>query len=370
VPKGFVAANLKELNRRSVYSLLRSQGEISKAEITRQSGISAPTVIKIVDYFAELGLLVEGGEGSSALGRKPQLLRYAPDAAYAVGAEYDGLHLHIGLVDLAGRTRRILRRRVESDLRALITRELAPAVEELLAQDGLARGSVKGLGLGLPGVVGPEPRGIRFAPFVGVEEPFDLGPLLAGLEAELGLPVAIENDANAAALGEYEARGLGESGDLLFLELGRGLGAGLILGGKLRKGPRAFAGELGYVVLEPGHQASLGEPGWLERRIDLGAFWEEAEREGRPSAASIRRVTSLVALALANLCVAADLDRVVVGTAGMEGFGGDVVAALEGELARLSVLPVRCEPPAAREPGISGAAGLAAERWLDGVFAG
>ncbi len=366
----FVASNLKEMNRRSVYTLLRAEGEISKAEIARRSGISAPTVIKIVDYFKSIGVVVEAGEGASALGRKPQLLAYEPSAAYAVGAEFDGYHLLLGLVDLSGRVGPLLRRRMTPDARTFLKSELAPAVRDLITEAGVAADRVIGLGLGLPGVVGPAPRTLSFAPFVGVDSPLDLSPYLDALERELGMPIAVENDANAAALGEYAARGLGEAGDLLYIELGRGLGAGLILDGRLRKGPRAFAGELGYIVLDPAHSTSQALPGWLESRMDLSDLWTEVSRDGAPTEQSLARTAALLALALTNICVAVDVDLVVVGSAGLTSFIPDLVAALKAEIGRLSALEIRCEAPVAREPGVAGAAALAAERWLDGIFTG
>jgi len=366
----FVAANLKDLNRRSVYTLLRTEREISKAEIARRSGISAPTVMKIIDYFKAIGIVVEAGEGSSALGRKPQLLRFAPEAALAVGAEFDGYHLLLGLVDLSGMVGPLIRRRVAPDARTFLMSELAPAVRDLIAEAGIPLNRISGLGLGLPGVVGPGSRTLSYAPFIGVDAPLDLSPFLDTLEGELGLAIVVENDANAAALGEYAARGLGENGDLLYIELGRGLGAGLILDGRLRRGPRAFAGELGYLVLDPAHSVDAGKPGWLEARMDLGDFWTEVTQDGKPTEQALGRTATLLALALTNICVTVDMDLVVVGSAGLASFMPALAAMLMAELKRLSALDVRCEPPAAKEPGVAGVAALAAGHWLDGIFAG
>ena len=366
----FVASNLKDLNRRSVYTLLRSKGEISKAEISRRSGISAPTVTKIIDYFTDTGLVVEAGEGSSALGRKPQLLRYSPQAAYAIGALFDGFQLLTGFVDLAGRVGPLSRRRVDPDLRSMLSGELSSAVRELIAQGGIPTERIVGLGLGLPGVVGPEPRTIAFAPFVGVQSKLDLSPYLDKLEKELHLPIIVENDANAAALGEYAERGLGDSGDLLYVELGRGLGAGLIIDGRLRKCPRAFTGELGYLVLDPDHSVSPDTPGWLESRIDLGGLWTEVSRGGEPSAESFDRAVTFLALAVTNICVSLDVSLVVVGSAGLTSFIPDLALALQKEVRRFSMLEIRCEAPVAHEGGVAGVAALASGRWLDGVFTG
>ncbi len=366
----FVASNLKELNRRTVYTLLRTESELSKAEIARRSGISAPTVMKIIDYFLASGIVEAAGDGNSALGRKPHLLRYLPDAVYAVGAEFDGFYLNIGLVDLAGNVSCLITRRVDPDVRTFLSVELAPAVRELIVKSGVPSVSVIGLGLGVPGVVGPDPLTISFAPFVGVDAPLDLSPYIQSLEKELGMPVTIENDANAAALGEYKVRSLGEAGDLLYIELGRGLGAGLIIDGHLRKGPRAFTGELGYLVLDPAYRVNTDKPGWLESHINLGELWNEVSRDGKPSRASLDRAVTSIALAVTNICVMLDIGLAVVSSGGLGSFLPDFVAALQKEVDRYSVVDIRCEAPVNGDGGVSGAAALASELWLTGFLAG
>src|SRR5690554_2751209 len=98
--KPFIASDLKDMNRKTVYYLLAEVGEISKAEIGRRTGISPPTVMKITDFFLKIGLVSEAGEGDSALGRKPQLLRFNADTAYSIGIEYDGQQISIGIINL------------------------------------------------------------------------------------------------------------------------------------------------------------------------------------------------------------------------------------------------------------------------------
>lgn len=366
----FVASNLKELNRRTVYTLLQTECELSKAEIARRSGISPPTVMKIIDFFMASGIVEAAGDGNSALGRKPRLLRYLPTAVYAVGAEFDGFHLRIGLVDLAGKVRSIITKRVDPDIRTLLSAELVPAVQELVEKSGVPATSVIGLGLGIPGVIGPDLLTISFAPFVGVDAPLDLGLNVSALEKELGMPVSIENDANAAALGEYKVRSLGEDGDLLYLELGCGLGSGLIMDGHLRRGPRAFTGELGYLVVDPTYQVNPGTPGWLESYINLGEFWNEVSLNGVPSPCTLERVVKSLALAVTNTCVMLDIGLAVVSSGGLGSFLPDFVLALQKKVDRFSVMKIRCEAPVNDDGGVSGAASLATEVWLKGFLAG
>ncbi len=371
----FVQSDLKEKNRATVYSLLRSKNGLSKADIARESGISAPTVMKIIGYFQRLGIAEgaeqdaaqknEGGDGASALGRRPRPLGFNPRAAYALGAEYDGVHLGVGAVDLSGRLHSLVRRKAPGDIYALLSQGLEAPVDAALREAGLEREAIVGLGLGIPGTVDADGHTIGFAPLVGVRRAYDASRDLSELESRLGFPCLLENDANAAVLGEFAARGLGPSDDLLFAVLGRGIGAGLILGGSLRRGPRSFGGEVGYLVFNPAWKASLEEPGWLEAKTDLSTFWEEAAGQSGPSRQTMTRVADLLALGLANICVALDLERVVVGQANR-----DLLSMIGERVSRLSVLDVACEAPIAPEPGVSGAAALALEKWLSGVFAG
>ncbi len=368
--RSHVASDLKEHNRRVVYDLIRSRGELSKAEITRSSGISAPTVIKIIDYFTSLGIVGEAGEGESALGRKPMLIRFEPRAAYAVGSEYDGVHLSVGLVDLSGRICALRRSPAPADLRDLLGSLLAREVEELISGAGVPREIIRGICVGVPGAVNPERRVIGLAPLVGIMDEVDYAPLAAALGTTLGFPVLVANDANAAALGEFAAREPEEGGDLVFVELGRGVGAGLILDGQLRTGPRSSSGEIGYMAFEGGIDTSARNPGWLEARMDLASFWSEAESRGEPSPDSLDRVASLLALALANICIALDIDRVVVGGAGRESFGPALLSRLRSGLDKLCPMRVTCEISRSREPGVAGAASLSLESWLKGVLSG
>jgi predicted NBD/HSP70 family sugar kinase len=366
----FVPSDIKFKNRETLFALIKGGSQISRAELARLSGISAPTVLKIIDYFSSLGLVKEAGEGTGSLGRRPQLLRFDPRASFALGAEYDGFNLAVGVVDLAGEIVSLVRRRASSDSLRLVASELEPAVDEALAEAGIGRARVVGLGLGLPGTVDASGRVLRFAPLVGIDRPVDLGLTLDEIEARLGFPILLENDANAAALGEFAARGMGEGGDLIFAVLGRGLGAGIVLDGKLRRGPRGFAGELGYLVFDPAWSASNDEPGWLEKRIDLGSARSDYGDSSGPGREALERAASDLALGFASLAISLDVSVIVIGGSGRERFGPGFMPLLQSALSRLSILELAAEEPLAPEPGVSGAAGLAVDRWMRSLFAG
>lgn len=373
-------SDLKERNRATVYSLFSTKRWFSKADVARETGISAPTVQKIVEYFESLNLLAPVGEeeclsttddpGSLSLGRRPRPLRLKADAAYTLGVEYDGLRLSMGVIDAAGNLRSLAQKNISVNVDVLIDTMLEGLVREAIAGVQFPADRIVGLGIGLPGTVDPDRHVLRFAPLVGIIDPLDLSASLAALEANLGFPVVVENDANAAALGDYAHRFTGQDGDFLFAVLGRGFGAGIILDGKLRKGQRFFAGEIGYMVFDPVGNHSFSKPGWLEEQADLFSFWKEIEDSGEPSNRALKRVADYLSVSIANICVALDIKQVVLGGLRDLSFGQKFLELIQERLARLSVLEIVCETPLCEVPGVMGAARLALDRWLQKVFEG
>jgi predicted NBD/HSP70 family sugar kinase len=376
----FDRSDLKERNRATVYSLFATKRAYSKADIARESGISAPTVQKIVEYFESLNLLVSAGEEEYlasaddplglSLGRRPQPLRLNPDSVFTLGVEYDGLRLSIGLIDAAGSLRSLVHKKITENVDTLIDNYLEAQVLESIATAGLPKEKIAGLGIGLPGTVDQDHHILRFAPLVGITAPLDLSVSLATLEGSLGFPVVVENDANAAALGEYACRFDGDPGDLLFAVLGRGFGAGIVLDGRLRRGKRYFAGEIGYMVFDPLWHATFSKPGWLEVQTDLASFWKEAERERGPSEQALRRVADYLAVSVTDICIVLDIQKVVLGGLQRLTFGERLLELIQERVNRLSVLDLTCEAPLAQEPGVMGAGRLALDRWLKRVFEG
>lgn len=189
------------------------------------------------------------------------------------------------------------------------------------------------LGLGLPGVVDPEHKRIDYAPFLlGSNKLFELKSHLNVLENQIGFPVIVANDANSAVLGEFAIRGLDEDENLLYVELGRGLGAGLVLNGELYQGPRSRAGELGYTVLGDMYKRNERDPGWIESKMELTAFWTELAHAGTPSKERQSNIAKLLSLAVTNICLLLDIDLVVVGSGSNYPFLDSLVQELQEEV--------------------------------------
>ncbi len=236
---------LRDLNERTVLEAIRAGSPISRAEISRRVGISKPTVSVTLESLLESGLVREAD--NQANGPKYGATFFEPvhEAALVLGLDLGARFLRGAICDLRGEVR--ARQDIEmpgADVQAV----LAAAVElrdRLLAAAGLAAGVLDGAVAGVPGVVEAPGARIGLANNIPGLEGFAIGP---ELEARLGVPVTVENDVNLAAVGE-RSRGVAQGvEDFVFLSVGTGLGAGLILQGELHRGHNGAAGEVDYAL--------------------------------------------------------------------------------------------------------------------------
>jgi predicted NBD/HSP70 family sugar kinase len=203
-------------------------------------------------------------------------------------------------------------------------------------------GAAASVGLGIPGLVDVERGAVKHAVNLGVDGAWL--PLRAELEARLGLPVAVENDVNVATLGAVALSGIR---DLVYLSIGTGLAAGLVLDGVLRRGATGAAGEIGHVPIDPnGAVCQCGQRGCLETVASgraLAEAWPAttepnaqalfaAAAAGDPRAIEVRdRFAAGVADAVRTLCLAVDPATVVLG-GGVAHLGAALVSAVSEAL--------------------------------------
>ncbi|MEU7009743.1 ROK family transcriptional regulator [Streptomyces sp. NPDC046332] len=353
---------LRSHNAALVLDLLRTAGEagISRLELAERTGLTPQAVSKITARLRAEGLAREAGHRASTGGKPRTVLRLVPTAAYAVGVHLDRDELTTVLVDLAGV--RVAVRRTPLDLGAGVEAVFTAVEREVDAvrEDGAVRGTgavredgavrevgtvkeaaavrdevsagvkasvpspalaVLGVGVAMPGpldhLAGTPGRVTGHPAWEGV-------PLRDELTRRLGLPVALDKDTNAAALGLALHPGAPASDSFAYLHLGTGLGSGLVLGGALHRGARTGAGEFGHqTVLLDGPPCGCGGRGCLEV-LCLAAV----ARGDVPEAARV------LGAGAANLVRLLDIDRVVLGgrvvAAAPEAFVGGVGAALAG----------------------------------------
>jgi predicted NBD/HSP70 family sugar kinase len=241
---------LKHLNERSVLDAIRGGAPISRAEIARRTGISKPTVSLALRTLHSHGLVRETEPDPSRPHYGALFFEPVPEAALVLAVDVGTRFIRAALGDLAGNIR--ARRDVPfigTDLDSTIA-TVAALCDELVDDGGSAR--LDGAVVGVPGVVDPIDGSVSLASnAAGIE-----GAKFAGrLTDALGVAVQLENDINLAALGEQwrgVARGVD---DFLFLSIGTGMGAGLVLRRELHRGRNGAAGELDYAFVGVGPDA-------------------------------------------------------------------------------------------------------------------
>jgi predicted NBD/HSP70 family sugar kinase len=273
--------SLRRLNRLRVIHALRDQGLISRAEIARRTGLSRSTVSSLVTELQADGLVVERSEPASAYGehggRPPTLLSFDASAGVAVGIDFDHHHLRVALSDLSSTI--LAERELPLDTDHLAHEGLDAATElvsQVIAEAGVDRGRIVGAGMCLPGPI-HRPTGVvgstAILPgWVGVTAAEEM-------RTRLDLPIIVDNDANLAALAEAAFGAGRDAKDLVYLMISSGIGAGLVLNGRLYRGAEGLAGELGHVLVDPeGAVCRCGNRGCLETVAGMDALADQLRR--------------------------------------------------------------------------------------------
>ncbi|MGN1250651.1 MAG: ROK family transcriptional regulator [Candidatus Spyradocola sp.] len=344
------ARQVRNHNRRTIYRLLLRMGRTTKTELAALSGLSVPTVLKIVAHLEERGLvrLDEEAQTPQAQGRPPQVLRFCADRACVIGARYEGDLLGAGLVNLSGRVRCLRARRVEGGFARLMRDELPALVGELMARAGAESGQLLGVSVGLPAICEPDGSAVYGERLMGRPGFVDVTDQMAALRQELGVPVMLENGAHLAAVGEYAVLKRHQE-DFVYLSLGEQVSCGVIARGRLVRGEHGQCGEIGCMRMCGGRTLEeLAGRGALEKRF--GRIGPDNRQE------IIRFVAPLLADALHNLMLGCDAQELTVGGELATKLGAGLIGALRGELDARMLGHLRVQRQVCPVPAVLGAA--------------
>jgi len=237
---------MRDINRSMVLETMEKEGHISRADISRLTKISSPTVSLIVEHFLNKGIVKEKGMGESSGGRKPTLIELNPNAGFVIGVDLGGTNMKLVLANLGGRiVKKVKGPTIHPSSNNKILNRLKGLIHSIIDDSNVDRDLILAIGIGVSGVTDESGR-VSFAPALGWE---DL-PVRDLLREEFKIPVIVENDVNTAALGE-KLFGVGRTVEnFVFVAIGTGVGAGIIINGELYKGFASAAGEVGYLVMD------------------------------------------------------------------------------------------------------------------------
>ncbi|MFI0899650.1 ROK family protein [Streptomyces sp. NPDC020983] len=362
-------SSLHRANLERVVRAVRLAGSLTQAEIARSTGLSAATVSNIVRELRDNGTVQVTPTSSG--GRRARSVALSGDAGIVVGVDFGHSHLRVAVGNLAHQVLAEQSEPIDVDASASQGFDRAEQlVARLVESTGISPGKVLGVGLGVPGPIDVETGALGSTAIL---------PGWSGINPRqemsdrLGVPVQVDNDANLGALGELVWGGGRGVKDLAYIKVASGVGAGLVIDGRIYRGPGGTAGEIGHITLdESGPVCRCGNRGCLETftaaryvlELLRGSHGEglsiprmvQLAREGDPGC---RRVTGDVGrhigMGVASLCNLLNPSRVVL--------GGDLAEA--GELVlgpiRESVSRYAIPSAAQRLSVVPGALGARAE---------
>lgn len=240
---------IRDINRQIVLNYVREREPISRAEIARQTDLQRSTISTLVDSLIEEGFIEETGAGESTGGRKPKLLHLKRNEAVAIGVDITPTKTTIATADLAGKILEKESFPTSPDVDE-VYREIISRLKKI--NQKLNNPTTK-IGVSIPGIVDQNAGIVTYVPFFHWKD----WNIKKQITDELGLPVVIDNDANALALAELwfskgEMNGIKNSISVLVAE---GIGTGIVFDGQIYRGQTGTAGEFGHMIV--GNQSSI-----------------------------------------------------------------------------------------------------------------
>lgn len=249
--------------KRNIIAHMAINGESTLSELTKELHISVPTITKLVQELVDENIVMDQGKVETPGGRRPNAFGLANSAIYFAGINVGRDSMTYMITDLQNN---IITEKVDTTFELLdrpsCLERICANIEEFIADSGVDRGKILGLGVCMTGRVNPE-TGRSYKYFTSCEQ-----SLREILEEKVGLRVLLENDTRARCYAEYTCGKSQEEHNVIYLHMGRGVAIGLVVDGKLYYGKSGFAGEFGHIPFFNNEIiCSCGKKGCLETEV-------------------------------------------------------------------------------------------------------
>jgi predicted NBD/HSP70 family sugar kinase len=373
----------RQLSRRSVFEALLHKSPISRADLSKVTGLSKQTTSEVIETFEQQGLVRPVGRTSGNIGRTAVLYELSPEGGHVLGVDLGGTKLTVAIADISSKVLSEATEPTQPRGGMAVLDQIAKVANRIARDVNTHPSRIRSIVVGTPGVVNPKSGAIELAPNIA-----DLGQLdvVGVLSEKLGSPVRIENDVNLALLGEIWHGCAQNVANVAFIALGTGIGLGLSANGQLVRGEHGAAGEIGYFPIggdpfraEVRKQGCLefeaGAVGIIRRYKEAGgdtvenvrSIFERMERGDDTATRVIDDTARLIALAAAMVVATADPKLIVLG--GSIGARPEFAKRVTDELARISSRAFEIRPSAlGNRAGVVGALAVALSRLHEDLF--
>ena len=322
---------LRAINDRAALELLLDRGPLSRSQLGALTGLSKPTASQLLSRLENAGLVVPVGTTAGRPGPGAQLYEINPEAAFVAGLDVNASRIRLAVADITGTVVAEHRLATPGRQASGAVDRVREAVDVAVEAAGLGRHLLRQVVIGTPGALDPGTGKLRYAPHL---PGWHSRRLLEELTEGLGVPVAVENDVNLAAIAEQRLGAAQGVQDFILLWVEDGVGAAVVLAGRLHRGHTGGAGEVGYMPL-PGapllRNVRLENSGGFQQLAGAPAVLALAREHGISARTAPEAVAAAVAAARAGdpVVLTALARRLATGLAA-------IVAVVDPELVLLS----------------------------------
>lgn len=370
----YIQTDLKISNRRLAYDFLAKSKTVSKIELSRVLGMSSATAMKIINYFVSSKICLDEGldKSCTGAGRKPMVLRFNPDFAQTAAVIAEGNYISVAILNMSGEIK-LIKEFKTIDVWDFFTNRLNRIIESLVKESGA--NNLIGIGIAIAAIINPDTYEIIEAPLLGAKKEFSFPKFLAEMKETFGIPVMVHNDVNVSAYGEYMSNYADVTDNMIYITVGTGVGAGIILNSRMVLGDSNAAGEIGYMIMGEDGDNSHERGGWLENKININGIRKiigndlESGISQQQKNLIIDYVADQLGKCIHNITAVLDINLIVLGGIIVEDLGQQLIDNLKEKYARHQYQKCSINLCKTYKPGIAGLGHLVAQSLLDKILA-
>lgn len=317
---------IRDLNLIGIFKLIHKYGPISRKELAENTGYSAATISNHVKRLLKKKFVIETRKGSSTGGRKPVYLSVKPGRGYFLAVDIEVSRVKIRLFNLMLNISGSTELAISDNQPREVFRYIMDEIYNLLKNNNIGYQKIMGMGIAVPGLVDINKGILEFAPNLGWKQI----NIVDFFQKEFSFPVIIENEANAAVIGERVFK-YPEIDNQVFVSINQGIGCGIVFNGTLYKGASGNAGEFGHIIIDSdgppchcgnhGCWETLASLNYINNRcyektgsfLDMDYLKEEADKGDKDVLSLVKETGKNIGVGLANIINSLSPELLIIG---------------------------------------------------------
>jgi len=256
--RGGSPSTLNKINMSVVLERIRSGYNISRASLSRELNLSLPTISRIVNTLINKEYVIEVGQGKSSGGKRPIILKFNAKRSYVIGVGVDVNFIDVMLSDLSGNEEKVVYHIFPKEKTSTeMIKTIVTYINKIIEETNVENEKVEVVSLGIPAMVEEKTGLVRLCPTIPDWEGINLSEILS---EEIDKDILVDNLSNLSLLGENWKGMAIDAENVVFVGIGTGIGAGILLNGRIYRGTDGSAGEIGYMYIDKNKNMNISYP--------------------------------------------------------------------------------------------------------------